>query len=66
MVTKKVAELQQQILFIESQMLFINGTIAVLLSEANRCDMEVMELTVHESKLKAQLKDLRAELADTI
>ncbi len=66
MATKKVDELQQQIRLLESQLIFTNSSVALLLSEANMCDMKVMELTSHGWKIKEQLRDLKAELKDTI
>jgi predicted nucleic acid-binding Zn-ribbon protein len=64
--TDKVYEINIEIRAVESRIEYLNSMISLCMSEANLLDLEIEELTLSGLKLKEKLRDLRAELKDTI
>lgn len=64
--TKRGTEISQQIKNLESEKSYINSMIALLMSEANLIDMEIDGFTHQGIVIEEKLRDLRAELKDTI
>lgn len=64
--TKRGTEISQQIKNLESEKGYINSMISLLMSEANLIDMEIEGFTHKGLSIEEKLRDLRAELKDTI
>ena len=66
MSTKKIAELEQEIRVLESEKDYLNSFISLLMSEADMIDHEIAQKTCRGVEVNDKLRDLRAELKDTI
>jgi len=66
MKSKKVHELEETINILQMQVTFINSCAALLMSEANNLDAQVEQLFKQRNEIEIELKDVQAELKDTI
>ncbi len=64
--TKRAKDLQLEIKSLESQREYLTSIISLHLAEANLIDQQVEVYTRAGIAVEIQLKDLRAELKDTI
>ena len=62
----KIDELNQKINMMKSHIEYINSMVSILMSEANLIDLQIEEFTRSGLKAKIELRDLKAELKDTI
>ena len=66
MKTNKVHELEKEINALESQRQYLTSIISLCIAEANLIDTQIEEYTRSGLLIESKLKDLRAELKDTI
>ncbi len=66
MKTKRCVEIEKDIEFVKGQMAYNVSMIALLMSEANLIDKEIEGLTASGLVLREKMRDLEAELKDTI
>lgn len=66
METTRSAEIRLEIGNVEGQISYLNSMIALCLAEANLLDAQVIQFTEEGLMAKTKLRDLQAELADTI
>lgn len=63
---KRETILNHAIQSLEMQIGFVTSCIALLMSEANNLDLQIEKLSENRTRLETELKDLKAELKDTI
>ncbi len=66
MKTKRVKELESEIRSLESQREYLTSIIGLHIAEANMIDMQIEVYTKAGIAVEHKLRDLRAELKDTI
>jgi hypothetical protein len=64
--TKRALELGQKIRELESQYQYVNQMISLLMAEGNLIDLQIEKFGQSGLSVRAKLKDLQAELKDTI
>jgi chorismate mutase len=62
----RVKELKESINDLRMQIDWIVSVVSLLNAEANQCDLQIMELLKTRATNEAALRDLEAELKDTI
>ena len=62
----KVLKLKRSIQDLEEQIAFFTSAITLVMDEQDRLDMEVEEYIIRTNRAREALRDLRAELADTV
>lgn len=66
MFTPKVRELNKKIKDLEDQKAFFASAVMLCIDEQNMLDMEIEDYNARSIDIDLKLRDLRAELADTI
>lgn len=66
MKSPRVIKLQRDINNLEDQIAFCHSAVSICMSEANLLDLEIEEYVKREFELKRAVRDLLAELADTV
>lgn len=66
MISKRIAEIEKEIKQLNSENSYITSMISLLMSEANMIDIEIEGFTRSGLRIKEKLRDLQAELKDTI
>jgi len=62
----KANEIRKDITYLESEKAFINSTIALLMADQLQIDEQIALHTLSGIAVDRKIKDLRAELADTV
>ncbi len=66
MLSDKVNEIQKEIKYLEAQKAYNLSMISLLMAEANQADLEIEGLTRSGLLINEKIRDLEAELLDTL
>lgn len=66
MESKRSREIKHEMALLESQSAFLNSCISLLMADANLIDQEIEGYVRRAQDVQSQLRDLSAELKDTI